>query len=175
MLRRINITGNAGSGKTTVTKRLGELIGLPVYHLDAIVWQPKWQKTPPEDRLRLENELTDQEAWIIDGVSRNVREKADLVVFLDVPRGTCIVRVMKRNLPYLFHSRPELPDNCPEILIFPKLVRLIMRFPKYVRTSIIQEAERNDNYVIVKSNEELRSLLKSIANNMGRSTEDRNV
>ena len=47
-LKRINITGNAGSGKTTLAKNLGRRLSIPVIHLDQIVWQPNWQKTPPE-------------------------------------------------------------------------------------------------------------------------------
>lgn len=50
--RRIFVTGNAGSGKSTYAKRLGETLNLPVHGLDAIVWQSGWRKTPPEEKQK---------------------------------------------------------------------------------------------------------------------------
>ena len=82
---RINITGNAASGKTTLAARLGARLDLPVISLDSIVWQPHWIKTPTDQRLSAEQRLVASPAWIIDGVSDLVRANADLVVFLDVP------------------------------------------------------------------------------------------
>ena len=124
---KINITGSAGAGKTSWAKHFGNALDLPVHHLDAVVWQPGWKKTPPELRKRLERELVQQSDWVIDGVSDFVRAEADLVVVLAVSRWRCLRRAIWRNLPYLFRSRPELPSGCPEILIFPTLVRMIWR------------------------------------------------
>lgn len=86
MSLRINVTGNAGSGKTSFARRLGVELGLAVFSLDSVVWQPGWVKTPSEQRALAERELASLPSWIIDGVSTYVRGEADLVVFSDVPR-----------------------------------------------------------------------------------------
>ena len=143
MYKRINVTGNAGAGKSTLAELLGRRVDLPVYALDRIVWQPGWMATPPEQRRRMEMELIARETWIIDGVSSRVRAAADLVVFLDVPRSTSLFRCVKRNRSYLFRSRPGLPENCPEIVIMPRLLRLIWSFPRVVRPDIMEEAKRS--------------------------------
>jgi hypothetical protein len=75
-------------------------------------------------------------------VSRQVREAADIVIFLDVDRRTCLMRCAGRNWPYLFRSRPGLPEDCPEILIVPRLVSIIRNFPRLVRPGILEELDR---------------------------------
>lgn len=38
-MRRVMIFGAVGTGKSVLGTRLGHLLGLPVIHLDLIVWQ----------------------------------------------------------------------------------------------------------------------------------------
>ena len=143
-ISRIHITGNAGAGKTTMSKQLGDETGLPVYGLDSIVWEARWKKRPKDERYALEDELISQTNWIIEGVSDRVRRAADLVIFLDRSRPKCLIRCFKRSLPYLLHSRPELPDDCPELLIIPKLLEIIWKFPSGVREKIIRDGQESD-------------------------------
>jgi len=93
-MARIHVTGNAGSGKSTLADSIGRSLGLPVYGLDSIVWMPRWQKTPAEIRQKKEDALTARPDWVIEGVSKSVRDKADLVIFLDLGRGLCLYRCM---------------------------------------------------------------------------------
>jgi len=106
------------------------------------VWRPGWRTAPPEERAQAETALVARPEWVIDGVSRRVREAADVVIFLDVDRRTCLMRCAGRNWRYLFRSRPGLPQDCPEILIVPRLVGIIRNFPRLVRPTILSELER---------------------------------
>ncbi len=142
---RVHITGNAGAGKTTLGKTIANDLDLPFFGLDGIVWQPNWQKTPPEERKRLEEELIDKPEWVIEGVSNLVRRSADVTVFLDVPRTKCFIRATKRTLPNLFKTRPELPENCPEYKIIPQLIRIIWKFPEGVRPVILEDIAQGQN------------------------------
>ena|GEM_PF-4076762 len=112
MFRRINITGNAGAGKTSLASEIGTLLDIPTYGLDSILWEPGWKEPGPDERRHLIQELVAKDTWVIDGVSRIIRKEADLVIFLDVPRRTCLYRCVKRNWRYMFRSRPGLPDHC---------------------------------------------------------------
>jgi adenylate kinase family enzyme len=159
---RVHVTGNAGSGKTTAALRIGELLSLSVYHMDAIVWRPGWRKTPASERKRLESEMIRRQAWVIDGVSQQIRASADLVVVLDLPALRCLRRALRRSLSYLFGSRPGLPEKCPEILIIPRLIRMILRYPRLVGAAVREEAAESRNYVLIKSNEELQSLYREL-------------
>ncbi len=97
--KRIAIIGNPGSGKSTLATRLGELLNIPVHHLDTHVFV-NGKKTDQQKVIQIQRKLIDQESWIIEGCSFSALEmrfeKADTVIFLDVSRIQCIWRVLKR-------------------------------------------------------------------------------
>jgi adenylate kinase family enzyme len=158
---RVMVTGNAGSGKTTLASSLAESLDLPCHCLDALVWRERWQKAPERERDEQIATLVAADKWLIDGVDDHVMQAAEVVVFLDVPRWVSACRVARRNVRYLFKSRPGLPPRCPEVLVIPKLARLIWRFPSHVRPKILREQERraDDMFVQVVWPQHARSLL----------------
>ena len=163
---RIHITGNAGSGKSTFAKNMGDILGINVYGLDKIVWKEGWEKTPLDERKILEEELAEKPQWIIEGVSSIVRQAADLTIFLDFPRRVCYLRCAKRNWPYLFSSRPGLPDNCPEIKIIPTLVKIIWQFPYIAKPIITHEMNKHDKAIItISSNDEMSQFISKLRHN----------
>jgi len=161
---RIHITGNAGSGKTTLARELGELLDIKVYGLDKIVWKENWIATPGEERCLLEKDLASRPVWIIEGVSSIVRKSADIVIFLDMPRHICIKRGILRSFKYLFSSRPELPKNCPEIKILHRLVKIIWQFNRYAKPRIISDINKKDN-ITISNNSELNSFVEIVRHN----------
>jgi len=157
---KILVTGNAGSGKSTLAKKIADAQGLPCYGLDRIVWKPKWEKSSDEEIHKEISKLISQDEWVIDGVSVQVMEAADVIIFLDVPRQVSFWRATKRNYKHLFKSRPGLPENCPEILIIPKLTKIIWRFPKRMRPKILAEKERRGTgFIHVRSTNDLPTHL----------------
>jgi adenylate kinase family enzyme len=162
-MTRIFITGNSGSGKTTLARRVGDALGLPVFGLDQIVWLPGWRKSPPERRLPLEADWIARPDWVIEGVSSRVLAAADVVIFLDMSRTTSFRRSAGRNWRYLFRSRPGLPENCPEILIIPRHIRIIWNFPARIRPGILAAIEaRAKADHIVRNADELAAALRAI-------------
>lgn len=163
--RRIHITGNAGSGKSTLARQIGRLLDVPVYGLDAIVWQSGWRKTPRDQRARMETDLIANPEWIIEGVSTTVRRAADVIIFLDTSRPRCYLNCLKRNWRYLFSNRPGLPENCPEIAIILPLTKLIWHFPKNAGLDILQEIARQGRKrtYIVRTKADHENLLQELA------------
>ena len=160
---RIHITGNAGSGKSTLAVRLGAALQVPVTGLDEIVWRPGWTKTPSDERLMLEQQLVSRPNWIIEGVSKTVREAAEIVILLDVSRFVAFSRCARRNWRYLFRSRPSLPPDCPELLIIPRLCRLIWNFQKNIKPQIVSDMQRSDTkFFHVSSADELDIVLREL-------------
>lgn len=77
---------------------------------------------------------------------------------MDYPRYVCYLRVFRRNLKYMFRTRPELPKNCLEILVVGKLIKIIWNFRELVRPTIINHIETNINFkriFQIRSNREL--------------------
>jgi adenylate kinase family enzyme len=163
-MKRIFVTGNAGSGKSTLGKEIARRKNLEYYSLDAVVWKEKWQKSPPKEQKQKIAQLTLGNAWVIDGVDYDILKAADTVIFLDMPRRVCFYRAAKRNRKYFFSSRPELPAGCLEILIIPTLVKIIWRFPQRVRPKILADkARRNDgSFIHIKTSDQLKTYLDSL-------------
>jgi adenylate kinase family enzyme len=158
-MQRVFVTGNAGSGKTSLATTLAAQLRLPYTGLDSIVWQSGWVKTPGLARHEQELALAAMPAWVVDGVSDLMLHAADTVIFLDYPRHKCFWRVISRNLPYLFRSRPGLPSRCPELMIIPRLIKLIWRFPAHVRPKLLEPSgDKLKSIVHIRSNEELSGL-----------------
>jgi adenylate kinase family enzyme len=151
---KIFITGNAGSGKTTLAHRLGSDLKVPVHSLDEVVWRPGWRKTPADERDLAIARLVANPRWVIEGVSPAVLACADMVIFLDVTRRRCIVRCARRNWRYLFSSRPGLPDDCPEIKIIGRLLQIIWRFPRRVRPGILASIEERPGQAFIATTDQ---------------------
>ncbi len=164
-MNRILITGNAGSGKTTTANLVASELDIPYHCLDRIVWQTGWQKTPRTEVEQAISELTNQPRWVIDGVSLQAQAQSDTVVFLDIPRRVSFLRVFRRNWRYLFRSRPDLPDGCPEILIIPRLLKIIWNFPTKIRPRILTQAKRQadkHNFYHIKNEDDLTKFLTTL-------------
>ena len=84
---RIVILGTTGSGKTTLSRRLSQLLSVPTIELDAIRHGPNWVETPDDIfRERIATSLS-AEGWIVDGnysVARDIIwPRATILIWLD--------------------------------------------------------------------------------------------
>jgi adenylate kinase family enzyme len=136
---KILVTGNAGSGKSTLGKKLSQKLDLPLYGLDRVVWKENWIPTPREERQRLIKEITDKESWLIEGVSKLALDEAEEIYFLDIPTYRCIFNIVKRFVKNGFGTRKELPKNCPEYLGVFKAIKMALIFKKVTRPWLLEE------------------------------------
>lgn len=103
-VRRVSVVGNSGSGKTSLARRIAEVLGAPYVELDAVHHLAGWQPIDPEEFLLCVASITAAETWVIDGNYRTVVvdgpvwERADTVVWLDLPRCTVMQQVTRRTL-----------------------------------------------------------------------------
>ncbi len=120
-MKRVMVVGGPGSGKSALAVRLGEITGLPVYHMDMIHHLPGWKPRPRDEKIAMANEIEARDEWIFEGglsaTYANRAARADTAIWLDLPLPQRLFRICKRRWLYRGgQSRPELPENCPERL-----------------------------------------------------------
>jgi putative MATE family efflux protein len=117
-VRRIAILGGGGAGKSTLGRRLGDALGLPVIHLDRLVYGPGWTRLPPEVfAAALADQLTG-DAWVVDGTyaeaSALTLPRAELVLWLDQPVWRRLWRSWRKVRNHRGRLRADRPDGCEE-------------------------------------------------------------
>lgn len=119
-MRRVMIIGQPGSGKSTLARELGAITRLPVYHMDHIHYLPGWVERPKPEKDQLCAEVHASDAWIFEGGRSSTwgerLARADTVIWLDLPLGLRVARVLRRTVRHWGRNRPDLPDGCPERL-----------------------------------------------------------
>ncbi|MDQ6777049.1 MAG: topology modulation protein [Actinomycetota bacterium] len=152
-MERIAVIGCGGSGKTTLSRQLEELLDLPVIHIDAHYWREadgRRIESTPEQWTRCHSELVSRDRWIIDGMKLGVlRERlaaADTVIYLDVSTRTCLMGIVRRRVRFRGQLRPELGVYDRVSWDF---VRWIISFRRRQRPRILELLDRCDAQVIV--------------------------
>lgn len=170
-MRKITIIGSGGSGKTTLATHLSRLLSLPVYHLDALYWQPGWVKTEKKEWTELQISLCKEPQWIIDGnygSTMDIRlNSSDTIIYLDMNRYLCLFRVMKRMVQHFGKTRSDMGLGCKEGFDA-KFLSWIYRYPIKKRPELLQELsvlnETVDVYVL-KNKREVEGFLADVTKN----------
>ena len=127
-MRRVVILGCSGSGKSTLARRLGDRLGLPAVHLDALYFLPGWKIRPKEEFLANVAKAIQGDGWICEGgYSETYRmrfPRADTVIWLERPRWLYLTRVILRIVQTFGRTRADMAPGCPE--------RFDLEFLRYV-------------------------------------------
>ncbi|MDF2153555.1 shikimate kinase [Vibrio sp. CAU 1672] len=99
-MKRINVVGTSGSGKSTFSRMLSDKLNYPYLEMDAMFWKPNWQESLDEEFFAtLEEQLRD-EHWVLDGnYNRTVSIKwsrVDTVIWVDFSFPRTIYQAVKR-------------------------------------------------------------------------------
>lgn len=144
-MNKIAIIGPPGAGKTTLARQLGEILNIEVIHLDRFFWHEGWEKAKPHTWEKKHLDLVQKDSWIIDGTyheSLETRlEAADTVIFLDMPRPLCTMRVITRHFNPT--PRPDLRKECTDRLDW-DFIKKVWNFPKRERPVILQTIQRQN-------------------------------
>jgi adenylate kinase family enzyme len=116
--KRILILGPSGAGKSTLARCVGERLGLPVVHLDAINWNPGWVQTETGRFRERVAEAAASDTWVMDGnytAHIDLRlPRAEAVIWLDLPRYVYFPRTVWRTIRNYGCERDDIGPGCPE-------------------------------------------------------------
>jgi adenylate kinase family enzyme len=168
MMERILIIGCPGAGKTTLARKLGEKLNLPVVHLDSIFWSPgNWVHLEQADFDKALQAEQEKPKWIIEGnYNRTLPMRlayCDAVIWLDFSRSACMAGWFKRMIANWRRVRPDMAPGCLERFEW-EFAKFIWNFRKdhgeeYYR--LLNEAE-NIETVVLKNRRMVRKFLQTL-------------
>lgn len=163
MFQKVIVIGSPGAGKSTFSRKLRDVTGLPLYHLDMLWHKPdKTTISKQEFDTKLKDILM-RDKWIIDGnYNRTIEmrlEYCDAVFLMDFPVDICILGAESR----VGKQREDMPW-C-ETELDSEFKQFIIDFPKEKLPRIYELIEKNreDKIVVIfKSREESEEYLRKV-------------
>ena len=171
-MRKVAVFGNAGGGKSTLSKRLSEITGLPLHVLDKIKYQSGGTEVPHEDYKHAHQKILDTDRWIIDGfgcietVWLRLNE-ADSLVFVDLPLYLHFWWVTKRLLTGYFKPPEGWPQKSPILKSSINSYRVLWLCHNYLTPryrEYIKQAQSIKSVYHIRSTKQISQFFESIEN-----------
>lgn len=168
--QRVVVIGSSGAGKSTFARRLGDITGLPVTHIDQLFWQPGWVQAPKPVYLARLEAVVAQDRWIIEGVNVSTLDlrlpRTELMIWLERGRIACLWRIARRVMSSYGVVRADMAPACPEGLPDPEFLTYIWTFPRRIAPRIEAAIDRHgmrDRVVRLGSDREAQAWLDRLA------------
>lgn len=103
MITRIAVVGScSGQGKTTLARTLAGIVGGPLVELDSLRHGPGWTITPDDAIRGALAPIVATERWAVDAIAeksvgRLILDRAQLIVWLDLPARVWLPRLLRRS------------------------------------------------------------------------------
>ena len=165
-MEKVIIIGCPGSGKSTFGRKLKQITGLPLYHLDMMFWNDDKTTVSREVFIKRLQEVMSTSKWIIDGNYGSTMEMrikdCDTVFFLDYSTEVCIEGIDLRK----GQARSDMPwvenDNTDE-----DFIDFINRYNSESRPKVLDLLKKysSKNIIIFQTRAESEQYLSLLKNN----------
>lgn len=117
-MKKVAVFGNAGGGKSTLSKKLAEITNLPLHVLDKIQYEAGGKEVKYQDYQRVHDRILESDEWIVDGFGCTETlwsrlRVADTLIYIDLPLPIHFIWVTKRLITGLFKNPEGWPENSP--------------------------------------------------------------
>ena len=113
-MKKVNVIGTTGSGKSTFSKELADKLACPYFQMDELFWKPSWGESTDEEFIPKIEEVVLGESWVLDGNysrTNNIKwEAVDVVVWIDYSYLRTFFQLLKRTIVRAI-SKKELWPN----------------------------------------------------------------
>jgi adenylate kinase family enzyme len=169
-MKKVAVFGNAGGGKSTLSKRLSEITGLPLYILDKIQYRSGGAEIPHEEYQQTHEQILAADEWIIDGFGCMQTlwprlNEADSLVYVDLPLYVHFWLVTKRLISGSFIPPVGWPENSPILKSSITSYRALWLCHKYLTPKYreyVKQAQNTKNVYHIRSTKEISQFFESI-------------
>lgn len=162
-MKKVIVIGSPGAGKSVFSRKLKDVINLPLYHLDMLYHKEDGTHISTEELVEILNNIFKEETWIIDGNYQRTLElrlkECDTAFLLDFPTEVCIAgaesRIGKKrdDIPWLEEKLDE--EFKKRIINFSK-----EKLPKIY--NLLDKYKENKNIIIFKTREESEKYIEKM-------------
>lgn len=179
---RLLIMGSPGTGKTTFSNELIQLVKLPYFSLDDLYWGRDWTRASPALFHKRLQQVLKSDHGLIDGNyhDRFLLERlrwADTIIYLDFPTSIALLGLVKRSIRrYWLGKSAQLPAGVVTSaykrrweLTYP-FVKKVLHFRRVIRPQLICHFDRfqdEKNIVMVGSRKIAKELLQVMKTQKG--------
>ena len=131
---------------------------------------PNWVQASIEDFSQAQQEIVNQDQWIIEGnytPTFSIRtERADTIIYLELPIYICLYRVLKRWAMNIGKTRPDMGKGCREKIdwafikfilttYYPRKKKMAERFQEF-------QADGSKTVIMLKNKQEIRIFIEKL-------------
>jgi adenylate kinase family enzyme len=172
-MKKVAVFGNAGGGKSTLSKRLSEITGLPLYVLDKIKYRSRDIEVSDEDYKLSHQKILDTDRWIIDGFGCIETlwlrlNESDSLVFVDLPLYIHFWWITKRAIAGYFKPPEGWPEKSPILKSSLRSYRVLWLCYKYLTPryrEYIERAQSSKSVYHIQSTEQIAQFFEKIEDN----------
>jgi hypothetical protein len=174
--QRIAIIGNAGGGKSTLARALGQFLAIPVHVIDDVQWKANWRPAPEAEVAAVHATWLAGPRWIIDGwggwdLVHDRFRVADAIVVVDFPISIHYRWVLKRQVAVAIGRHTGWPPaGCRALPITLRLLRRMRDLHLHIRPQLLRLADDpalRDRVVILRSPAALRDYRQQLTRGLG--------
>jgi adenylate kinase family enzyme len=170
MMKKVAVFGNTGGGKSTLSKRLSQITGLPLHVLDKIQYQSGGVEIPQEDYKRTHQQILTSDQWIVDGFGCMETlwlrlNEADTLVYVDLPLYLHFWWVTKRFITGYLKPPDGWPQNSPILKSSLNSYRVLWLCHKYLTPryrEYVAQAQSIKNVYHLRSPQEISEFFELI-------------
>jgi len=173
-VKRVQIVGSIGSGKTSLGKKLSKKLNIPHLELDTLFWLPGWEIRPALEIIDLAYKEAEKPTWIFCGnysfLKHVTLDNADTIVWLDYPFWLCFWQTLKRAIKNIIKQQKCCNGNQETFtrLFFSKNSILLWMIRTFKRRNeryaqLMHDPEYTDKtFVRFKSRKETKQWLENL-------------
>jgi adenylate kinase family enzyme len=171
-MKKVAVFGNAGGGKSTLSRKLSEITGLPLYILDKVKYQPGGIEVPDEEYKSIHQKILASDRWIVDGFGSLETlwprlDEADSLIFVDLPIHVHFWWVTKRFITGYSNPPAGWPDRSPILKSSINSYRVLWLCHKYLTPKYrqyVEQAKNTKSVYHIQSTEQIAQFFQSIEN-----------
>jgi len=171
-MSRIAILGNAGGGKSTLARKLGERHAVPHFEIDRLLWREGWVQAPLEAYLEQHQRIISGENWVIDGLGHRSSisariDRATEIILIDIPLWVHFWLAAERQLAWqsgrLEHAPGGLAAMPPTRDLFRTIWEIEQDWMPSLRRLCAKAHDAGKTLIWIRSIDELNAFTEELA------------